>query len=224
MGRRVMATGSPRQGFLSRLLPASDSAQFFDLFEAHADRTREAAALLAAMMREAANAEHHAEQVKRVEHLGDEITHTVIERLHQTFITPMDRGDIHELISRMDDVLDLIEASSERLWLYGIRVMEPEALEFAGVLEQAVIEMGAAVRGLRDLKNRNSLLAHCTEVNRLENVGDQLLRRAVARLFAESRDPIHVIKWKEIYEFLEDAIDRCEDVANVIEGVALEYS
>jgi predicted phosphate transport protein (TIGR00153 family) len=176
------------------------------------------------MMRDGSNPERQAEEVKRVEHMGDEITHTVIERLHQTFITPMDRGDIHGLISAMDDVLDLIEASAERLWLYGMKTMEPEALEFVDVLEKTVEEMGSAVRGLRDLKDRPRLLAHCTEVNRLENVGDQLLRRAVARLFAESKDPIHVIKWKEIYEFLENAIDRCEDVANVIEGVALEYS
>jgi len=165
-----------------------------------------------------------AERVKEVESQGDEITHTVIERLHQTFITPIDRGDIHELISRMDDVLDLIESSSERIWLYEIRKMEPDAVALADVLEKAVEEMGAAIRGLRDLKDRPRLLAHCTEVNRLENEGDALLRRAVAHLFKEGTDPIHVIKWKEIYDYLENAIDRCEDVANVIEGVALEYS
>jgi len=218
-----MATAA-RKGFLARLLPASDSAQFFDLFEQHAERTREAAALLAAVVCDGADPEKHAELVKMVEHAGDEITHAVIERLHQTFITPIDRGDIHELISRMDDVLDLVEASAERISLYRIRTMEADARELARVLEQAVTEMGAAVRCLRDLKDRPRLLAHCTEINRLENVGDQLLRRAVARLFNGSSDPIHVIKWKEIYDYLENAIDRCEDVANVIEGVALEYS
>jgi uncharacterized protein Yka (UPF0111/DUF47 family) len=214
----------PRQGFFARLIPSSGAGQFFDLFEQHAERTREAAALLAAMIRDGAPAEKQAERVKHVEHMGDEITHAVIERLHQTFITPMDRDEIHNLISRMDDVLDLIYATSERLWLYRITTMEPEAQQFAGVLERAVEEMGGAVRGLRDLKDRARLLAHCTEVNRLENEGDQLLRGAVARLFHEGADPIHVIKWKEIYDNLENAIDRCEDVANVIEGVALEYS
>jgi hypothetical protein len=218
-----MAT-APRQGFLARLLPASGGEPFFDLFEEHATRTREAAGLLGAMVRDGAPPDRQAELVKAAEHAGDEVTHAVIERLHQTFITPIDRGDIHELISRMDDVLDLIEASAERIWLYDIRVMEADARELADVLEKAVVEMGEAVRGLRDLKDRPSLLAHCTEINRLENVGDQLLRRAMARLFRESRDPIHVIKWKEIYDYLENAIDRCEDVANVIEGVALEYS
>src|SRR5438874_8423441 len=174
-----MATGAPRQGFLSRLLPASGSEQFFDLLEQHADRTREAAALLAEMLEKQVDPAQQAERVKAVEHQGDEITHAVIERLHQTFITPIDRGDIHELISRMDDVLDLIEASAERIALYGIRTMEPEARELADVLEKAVEEMEAAVRTLRDLKDRPRLLAHCTEINSLENVGDQLLRRAV---------------------------------------------
>jgi uncharacterized protein len=223
MGARVMATAH-RRGFFARLLPDSGGGQFFDLFEQHAERTREAAALLAAMVCDGVDPGKQAELVKMAEHAGDEITHAVIERLHQTFITPIDRGDIHELISRMDDVLDLVEASAERIWLYGIRVMEPDARELAHVLEQAVVEMGAAVRGLRDLKDRPRLLAHCTEINRLENVGDQLLRRAMARLFTDSSDAIHVIKWKEIYDYLENAIDRCEDVANVIEGVALEYS
>ena len=223
MGAPRMAT-APRRGLLARLMPESGGGQFFDLFEQHAERTREAAALLAAMVCEGADPERQAELVKMAEHAGDEVTHAVIERLHQSFITPIDRGDIHELISRMDDVLDLVEASAERIWLYGIRTMEPDARELARVLEQAVIEMGEAVRCLRDLKDRPALLAHCTEINRLENVGDQLLRRAMARLFTDSSDAIHVVKWKEIYDYLENAIDRCEDVANVIEGVALEYS
>src|SRR5207244_12576426 len=136
--------------------------------------------------------QRQASLVKQAEHAGDEITHTVIERLHQTFITPIDRGDIHELISRMDDVLDLIEASAERIWLYDIRTMEADALELTEVLEKSVIEMGAAVRGLRDLRDRPRLLAHCTEINRLENVGDQLLRQAMARLFRVGSDPIHI--------------------------------
>ena len=219
-----MGTSGGGQGFLARLLPASGGAQFFDLFERHAERTREAAALLAAMIRDGVDPERQAEQVKGVEHQGDEITHMVIERLHQTFITPLDRDDIHRLISRMDDVLDLVDASAERIWLYGIQTMEPEARELAGVLLRAVEEMGAAVHELRDLKDRARLIAHCTEINRLENEGDRLLRRAVARLFREGSDPIQVLKWKEIYDNLENAIDRCEDVANVIEGVALEYS
>ena len=217
-----MATSSPRGGFLARLLPASGGAQFFELFERHADRSKEAAAILVEMLRQGKDMEKEAERIKAAEHQGDEITHTVIERLHQTFITPIDREDMHELVSRMDDVLDLIDASSERLWLYDVHTIEPEAAELAEVLLKAVEEMGAAVRGLRDLKDRARLISHCTEINRLENEGDRLLRRAVAKLFRENRDPIHVLKWKEIYDNLENAIDRCEDVANVLEGVAVK--
>jgi uncharacterized protein len=219
-----MATRPPRQGFWARLIPAGGSGEFFDLFERHAERTREAAAELLVMTREGTDLERRAERVKQVEHQGDEITHAVIERLHQTFVTPMDRDDIHRLISRLDDVLDLVWASAERLWLYDIPSPEPGFGQLAEVLLKAVTEMGAAIRGLRDLRDRDGLIARCTEINRLENEGDVLLRRAVASLFRAGADPIHVIKCKEIYDHLENAIDRCEDVANVIESVALEYS
>src|SRR5579875_3104724 len=204
---RCMAV-APRRNLLARLLPGGDGEQFFDLFEQHAALTREAATLLAAMVRDGADPGRQAERVKDVEHQGDEITHRLIERLHSTYITPLDR----------------VYASAERIRLYDIVEMEAEAGELAEVLRRAVEAVGAAVHGLRDLRDRTTLIAHCTEINRLENEGDQLLRRAVARLFRERRDPIHVLKWKEIYDYLEEAIDRCEDVANVIEGVALEYA
>jgi predicted phosphate transport protein (TIGR00153 family) len=223
MGARHMAIKA-KGGFWSRLLPASGAEEFFQLFERHADRSQEAATVLLAQVQDGADAAKHAERVKDVEHQGDEITHAVMERLHQTFITPLDRDDIHRLMSRMDDVLDLIWASSERLWLYEVRKIEPEVKQLAEVLLRAVQEMNHAVRELRDLSDRQKVIRHCTEINRLENEGDSILRRAVARLFRESNDPIHVIKTKEIYDNLENAIDRTEDVANVIEGVALEYS
>ena len=222
MGAPDMAT--KERSLWSRLLPSSGSGEFFDLFERHADRTREAAALLLAQIEAGNDAARHAERVKDVEHEGDEITHAVIERLHQTFITPLDRDDIHRLITRMDDVLDLVWASSERLWLYDVRIVEPEMKQLAEVLLKATEAMSEAIRELRDLRERQRIIMHCTEINRLENEGDGILRRAVARLFRESTDAIHVVKTKEIYDNLENAIDRCEDVANVIEGVAVEYS
>src|SRR5437667_6889644 len=167
-----MAT-APHKGFFARLLPASGGEQFFDLFEQHAERAREAAELLAAVLHDGADPEEQAPRVKAVEHQGDEITHTVIERLHQTFITPIDRGDIHELISRMDDVLDLIEASAERIALYGIRTMEPEARELGDVLEKSVEEMEAAVRTLRDLQDRPPPVPHLPEHHGLVTWGAQ---------------------------------------------------
>lgn len=207
----------------ARLFP-SEGKVFFDLFERHAEKTVQAARLLQAMLGKPGDLADQARRIKELEHEGDVITHRAVEILHRTFVTPIDRGDIHRLISRLDDVLDLIEATSERVWLYGIQASDRDACDLAATLVSAVCEVSRAMIGLRDLKNRDAILQVCMEINRYENEGDTLLRRAVARLFQESKDPLLVIKWKDIYEFLEDAIDRCEDIANVVEGVALEYS
>jgi len=207
----------------ARLFP-SEGKIFFDLFERHAEKTVEAARLLQAMLAKPGDLADQARRIKELEHEGDVITHRAVEILHRTFVTPIDRGDIHRLISRLDDVLDLVDATSERVWLYGIQASDRDACDLAGALVNAVSEVSRAMVHLRDLKNRDAILQVCMEINRYENEGDTLLRRAVARLFQESKDPMLVIKWKDIYEFLEDAIDRCEDIANVVEGVALEYS
>jgi len=207
----------------ARLFP-SEGHVFFEMFERHAEKSVEAARLLRAMLNNPTDLAEQARRIKHLEHEGDVLTHRAVEALHRTFITPIDRGDIHRLISRLDDVLDLIEASSERVWLYAIDAPDRDASDLADVLVNAVSEMKRAMTGLRNLKDRDTLLQVCTEINRYENEGDTLLRRAVARLFQECKEPLVVIKWKDIYEFLEDAIDRCEDVANVVEGVALEYS
>jgi uncharacterized protein Yka (UPF0111/DUF47 family) len=207
----------------ARLFPSEGKA-FFDLFERHAERTVEAARLLRAMLNSPINLADQARRIKELEHEGDGITHRAVEMLHSTFITPIDRGDIHRLISRLDDVLDLVDATSERVWLYAIDATDHDACDLADTLVNAATEVSRAMLGLRDLKNRDALLQVCMEINRYENEGDTLLRRAVARLFRDCTDPIMIIKWKDIYEFLEDAIDRCEDIANVVEGVALEYA
>jgi hypothetical protein len=206
-----------------RLFP-SEGKIFFELFERHASKALEAARLLHAMLKNPLALSDQARRIKELEHEGDVITHRAVETLHRTFVTPIDRGDIHRLISRLDDVLDLIDATAERVWLYNINSVNREACALAETLINAVSEVNRAMAGLRNLKNRDALLTVCMEINRYENEGDTLLRGAVARLFEESTDPLMVIKWKDIYEFLEDAIDRCEDVANIVEGVALEYS
>ena len=207
----------------ARLFPAEGKV-FFDHFERHAEKTVEAARLLRAMLRNPVDLADQARRIKELEHEGDVITHRAVEMLHRTFITPIDRGDIHRLASRLDDVLDLIDATSERVWLYAIETADQDACDLADVLVNAATEVSRAMLGLRDLRNHDALLQVCMEINRYENEGDTLLRRAVARLFRDCADPLHVIKWKDIYEFLEDAIDRCEDIANVVEGVALEYA
>ncbi|MGH7898496.1 MAG: DUF47 domain-containing protein [Candidatus Binatia bacterium] len=205
------------------LFPRSGT-EFFDLFERHAAKTLEAAQLLQAMLQDPKDTESQAARIKSIEHDGDQITHRAIEMLHQTFLTPIDRSDIHVLVSRLDDILDLIDSTAERVWLYELTTTEPEILSLAAVLINAVRQVQNAMTQLRNVKDREAIIRTCVEINRHENEGDQLIRKGVARLFREERDAIRVMKCKEIFDYLEDAIDRCEDVANVLEGVALEYA
>jgi predicted phosphate transport protein (TIGR00153 family) len=205
------------------LLPKEYS--FFDFFEQHASQCVEGARLLLQMLRDVQKAETLAKEIKEVEHAGDRITHHTLETLHKTFITPIDRDEIHRLISGLDDILDFTEAVSERVALYEIAEVTPEAQALGEVLLHATEQVQEAVRGLRRLQYPMEMLQICVEIHRLENEGDALLRKAMARLFKErSSDPIYVIKWKELYELLEVATDACEDVANIIEGVVLEHA
>ena len=163
-----------------------------------------------------------AARIKDIEHEADSITHDCVEALHKTFITPIDRDQIHKLISHMDDIMDYVETVSDLCVLYNVTGMTQDARDLAAVLLDATLHIEGAVKGLRDMKHAETISAACIEVNRLENAGDELLRRAVARLFNEEKDPVAIIKWKELYENLEIATDRCEDVANIIEGIVLE--
>ena len=205
-----------------RLLPRETS--FFDFFESHAALTVDGAREFLSLVQTGANIAAKAKRVSEIEHETDVITHHCVEALHKTFITPIERDDIHRLITRMDDVMDYVEAAAERLVLYEIREMKPEIKDLADVLVRATEQVEKALKGLRDMKRAAGVVELCIDINRLENEGDAILRVAVARLFREERDPIVVIKWKEIYENLENATDRCEDVANIIEGVVLEHA
>src|SRR5436309_3221330 len=176
---------------LARFFP-SEGKVFFDFFERHVAKTLEGAHLLQSMLKNPQNLSDQARRIKEIEHEGDTITHRAMETLHRTFVTPIDRGDIHRLISRLDDVLDLIEATSERVWLYEIAIVDRDACDLAAALVNAVSEVSRAMAGLRDLKNREALLQVCMEINRYENEGDTILRRAVARLFQDSKDPLTV--------------------------------
>ncbi len=207
---------------LTRLMPKSDD--FFDDFEKLAATTVEGARLLKALLDDFTDVPRKVQAIKEVEHRGDDITHRAFERLHKNFITPFDRPEIHRLLSRIDDVLDLADAASERIGLYEVGTILPDARDLAAVLVSAAETMQLAVRGLRDVKNPAKVLEACKQVNVYENQGDTLLRRAIANLFKSGHDPLTVIKWKEILDLMEDAIDRAEDVANVIEGVVLEHA
>lgn len=207
---------------LEKLMPRSD--EFFDDFDRQADATVEGTRLLRELLENFRDVPEKVKRIKEVEHLGDEITHHAFERLHKQFITPFDRAEIHRLLSRIDDVLDLADGAAERMQLYEITDVPPEARELGRVLNEATLKMREAVGALRAIKRPAVILEACKEINRLENEGDRFLRRGLANLFKSGADPLSVIKWKEIYELLESATDRCEDVANVIEGVVLEHS
>jgi predicted phosphate transport protein (TIGR00153 family) len=205
-----------------RLLP--HDASFFAHFEHQGKKTVEGCRAFLDMVENPTGLEARADRVKQIEHECDEITHAVVESLHKTFITPIDRNDIYTLITKMDDIMDFVEAAADRLALYEIPKMTKEVGDLARCLVSSAEHVLGAVSSIRDLGKPNGILQHCIEINRLENVADGILRSALARLFREEKDPIAVIKWKEIYETLESATDRCEDVANIIEGVVLENS
>jgi len=205
-----------------RLLP--HDASFFAHLEHQGKKTVEGCRAFLEMVEQPTDLEARAERVKQIEHECDEITHAVVEGLHKTFITPIDRNDIYRLITKMDDIMDYVEAAADRLALYEIGTMTKEVGDLARCLVSSAEHVLGAVSSIRDLGKPNGILQHCIEINRLENVADGILRSALARLFREEKDPIAVIKWKEIYETLESATDRCEDVANIVEGVVLENS
>ncbi len=205
------------------LMPKSND--FFADFEAQAAAVVEGAVLLKALLDDFTDVPRKCQAIKDVEHRADDITHRAFERLHTQFITPFDRAEIHRLLSRIDDVLDLADAAAERLGLYDLDAVIPEARELAAVLVEQSRKMEEAVKGLRQMKkNPERILAACQEMNKLENQADTLTRRTMAKLFKRGNDPLTVMKWKEIIDLLEDATDRAEDVANVIEGVVLEHA
>jgi len=204
------------------LLPREDD--FFGLFERHAALTVEGAKEMQRLVSGGQNVRALAARIKEIEHETDVITHTCVEHLHKTFITPLDRDDIHRLITRMDDVMDYIESAAAAVWLYELSDMTVPARQLADVLVRSTEAVAIAVGGLKNVKQADTILNACIEVNRLENEGDEILRTALADLFRGARDPLLVLKWKEIYEALENATDRCEDVANIIEGVVLEHA
>lgn len=207
---------------LERFMPRQ--VVFFDFFDRMADKTLEGSKAMLELLENCTNVPEKALRIKTIEHEGDLITHQCIEELHKTFITPLDRDSIHRLITRMDDILDLIEAVVERFNLYDMNSTTSEAQQLARVLLVSVEQVGKAVRGLRNMKNAPQILIECVEINRLENEADTLLRVAVGNLFRHEKDPLAVMKWKELYEGIEEATDRCEDVANLVEGIVLEYA
>ena len=196
--------------------------KFFDLFEESAKNISKAARSLKDMLDTWQFIDSHVAEITEMEHAGDTITHQVISMLHRTFVTPFDREDIALLAHTMDDIIDFIHASADAMFIYKIASPTQRAKELADVIVQGAAEMEKAVAGLRKKSEFKNMLDHCVEMNRLENAADRIYRAAIGELFENTSDIATVIKWREIYEHMESATDRCEDVANVLEGVALK--
>jgi len=194
---------------------------FFDKFKKVAQNNLDGAYQLRDMLTDYQNVELKAKELFATEHHGDKIRHEIIAKLNKTFVTPIDRDDIDKLSSALDDILDIMEAAGDTFVLYKIEKPTPEAIAMAEVLVKSVEEIQKAIDRLEDLKG---LKEFWIEIHRLENEGDHLAREAIAHLFENGIQPVDVIKWKDIYEYLESAIDKCEDVANILESIVLKHA
>jgi predicted phosphate transport protein (TIGR00153 family) len=204
-------------GFLQRFMP--HDGDFFVLFQKQAENIVVGAQAFVSMLEHYTGVPEQVQRIKAIEHNGDEITHQIFRKLNQTFITPFDREDIHELCSTMDDVIDLIDAASSRFVLYRVNEVRHGTLELCKVLAAATVELKDAIYAM---ESPDKALHRVIEINRLENESDRICRTLIAQLFEEEKNPVEIIKWKEIFEVIETAVDKCEDVSNVIESVILK--
>jgi predicted phosphate transport protein (TIGR00153 family) len=203
-----------------RLLPRE--GKFFDYFNEHAGHAVLAAAELKALLADLSDLEVRRRNIERHEKQADQITQHSMHLLHQTFITPLDRDEIHQLITTMDDVLDLMEDIAQCLFLYDVRAVTPEAQRLAEICVACTEKVRDAVARLESMDNTDAILKLCAEIDRLEADADYVMRSAMAKLFREEPDAKEIIKQKEIYQLLEAVTDKCEDIANLIEGIVLE--
>ena len=209
--------------FISRLMPRE--GRFFNLFDSHAKLIVDGALALEDVLRNyeiKKDREAGIKTIEDAEHAADRITHETVQLLHTTFVTPFDRDDIHRLISRMDDVLDLIQDTGESLVLYDIQKVTPEATQLAELLRRCAERVQSAVGLMASMADAPAILKICQEIDRLESDADKVMRSAISELFRNESDVRQVIKLKAVYESLESATDKCQDVANVIESVVLE--
>ena len=199
-------------------------AKFFDMLEASARNSVEIAAALKDLVDNWGDVEQKVAHLAELEHRGDSITHEVIAQLHRTFITPFDREDIALLAETLDDVDDFIYAAGNAIRIYKLKEATPRARELADTILEAALELERAVPKLRHKGQLKQVLPHCVELNRLENKADRAYRAALGELFEDNKDMAYIMKWREIYQHMESVADRCEDVANVLEGVALKHA
>jgi len=203
-----------------RLMPSE--GKFFELFVQHADLCVKGAKEMVSLMTNFDDLENRVHAIEGIEKQADKVTHATLELLHKTFITPLDRDDIHQLITRMDDILDLLEDAGQTISLYDIKAITPESKRLAELCLACTEKVKAAVGLLHNMDNSPQILAVCEEIDRLESDADHVMRAAMSKLFRDEPDVRNIIKLKAIYELLETVTDRCEDVANIIEGIIVE--
>ncbi len=203
-----------------RLMPSE--GKFFDLFIQHGELCVKGGKELVSLMTNFDDLEHRVHAIETIEKQVDKVTHATLEMLHKTFITPLDRDDIHQLITRMDDILDLMEDVGQTIWLYDIKQITPEAKRLAELCQACCEKVLASVSLLHNMNNAREILNICAEIDRLESDADHVMRAAMSKLFREEPDVRNLIKLKAIYEILETVTDRCEDVANIVEGIIVE--
>jgi uncharacterized protein len=205
-----------------RLLP--QEGRFFDYFNSHAEQIVLGAQELVALMEDLGAAEKHIDAIEAIENAADKITHETVAQLHKSFITPLDRDEIHSLINAMDDILDTIQDVAECTTLYHIQRVTPEAQQLANVSLACCTRVKIVVGLISNMDNGSAILQTCQEIDRLESDADRIMRGAMSKLFRDERDALQVMKLKAIYEQLEGITDRCEDVAKIVEGIVLENS
>jgi len=196
--------------------------KFFDMFDHQASNAVAASQLFKELSQTGKFDDEGVRKMRDIEHEGDTITHEIISNLNRTFITPIDREDIHSLTSKLDDVVDLIHAITKRMRLYQLLEVNSGLIQFADVIEQSTHALANAIKELRELKRYNRILEYCIEINTLENIGDQIREVVISKLLEGTKDPITIIKWKEIYEVAETTLDKCEDVANIVESIIVK--
>ncbi|MFA4850705.1 MAG: DUF47 family protein [Methanoregula sp.] len=196
---------------------------FFDLFEKQAGVVKEAAWQLVALTEDFTNVKEKRHAIEKLEHKGDQITHDIYEQLNSSFITPIDPEEISKLASALDEILDYIDGATEKMYYYNIESTDSHMIELAKLIHMSTVEIESAVKGIRSIKDPRYIEERCIEVNRLENLADDVLAHAVTDLF-KTTDAITIIKLKDIYEHLETATDNCEDVANVLSDIAIRHS
>lgn len=205
---------------MSRLTPRED--KFYDLFIDSAKIIHEASVMLVDLIKNYTDVENKVKNIEEMEHKGDKQVHDIMQQLNKTFITPFDREDIYAIAKQMDDIMDAIEATAHRFIMFNVGTIEQSAVILAEMIENQCRELISLMEELKNMKKSKKLIEKIIEINRIEDEGDRIFRKAITALFNEQIPALHVIKWREIFDYIEQTLDACEDVANTVEGVVMK--